>query len=112
MKTIAGRYKSTVEALRAKDLLLVQGFKLCRVTCDATWIPCSAADPVPFMNGFTRYNDEGNFSAQDARVYGLLEDEATVLIDVKDTEFDEASARLLRCGATNVRQSLPEPETC
>ncbi len=105
MTTIAAQCKNSVEALRVRDLLIIQGFHLCRVTSDADSVATSVAEEIPFFNGFTSHGDEHACYAQDAQVHELREEGTTVLIDVPEAGADELSVLLLRYGATNVRES-------
>lgn len=105
MKTITAQCKNADEALRVKDLLIIQGFHLCRVTTDADSVATPLAEEIPFFNGFTSHGDEHDCYAQDAQVQELREEGTTVLIDVPEAGADELSVLLLRYGATNVRES-------
>ncbi len=105
MKTIAAQCKNSAEALRVRDLLIIQSFHLCRVTSDADSADTPVAEEVPFFNGFTSHGDEHDCYAQDAQVQELREEGTTVLIDVPEGGTDELSLLLLRYGATSVRES-------
>ena len=105
MKTIAAQCKNSVEALRVRDLLIIQGFHLCRVTSDAESVDTPVAEEVPFFNGFTSHGDEHDCYAQDAQTHELREEGTTVLVDVPEAGAKELSVLLLRYGAIHVRES-------